>query len=222
MQSPGAPCSEAPILKFLPFVSEVQWDDGVGSGEGPPWPPHLPGADPQSSNLLSSPIPGGNLGGWGPGPNVCTPCSKLWGQAPSKCQHSPHKYFHTKRVQHCRSAQSLSRVRLFVTSWTAARQASLSIANSQSLLKLMSIVLVMPSNRLILCRPLLLPPSTFPSIRVFSNKSVLPIRWPKHWSFSFSISPSNEYSVLISFRMDWLDLLAVQVTLKSLLQHHSL
>jgi len=111
--------------------------------------------------------------------------------------------------------------KLFVTPWTAARQASLSITNSRSLLKLMSIESVMPSNHLILCFPLLLPPSIFPSIRVFSNESVLRIRWPKYWSFSFSISPSNEYSVLISFRMDWLDLLAVQGTLKSLLQHHS-
>ena len=118
------------------------------------------------------------------------------------------------------SVQSLSRVQLFVTPWTAARQASLSITNSQSLLKLMSIKLVMPSNYLILCCPLLLP-SVFPSIRVFSNESVLCITWPKYWSFSFSISPSNEYSRLISFRMDWLDLLAVQGTLKSLLQHHS-
>ena len=104
--------------------------------------------------------------------------------------------------------------------WTAARQASLSSTNSWSLLKLMSIELVMPSNHLILCQPLL-PSSIFPSIRVFSNESVLRIRWPKYWSFSFSISPSNEYSVLISCRMDWLDLLAVQGTLKSLLQHHS-
>ena len=119
------------------------------------------------------------------------------------------------------SVQSLSCVRLFVTPWTAARQASLSIAKSQSLLKLMSIVLVMPSNHLILCCPLLLPPSVFPSIRIFSNESVLRIRWPKYWSFNFSISPSNEYSGLISFRMNWLDLLAVQGTLKSLLQHHS-
>ena len=100
-------------------------------------------------------------------------------------------------------------------------QASLSIANSWSLLKLMSVKPVMPSNHLITCRPLLLPPSTFPGIRVFSNESVLHIRWPKHWSFSFSISPSNEYSVLISFRIAWLDLPAVQGTLKSLLQHHS-
>ena len=119
------------------------------------------------------------------------------------------------------SVQSLSRVRLFVTSWTAARQASLSITNSWSLLKLMSIESVMPSNHLILCCPLLLLPSIFPSIRVFSNESALHIRWPKYWSFSFSISPSNEYSGLISFRMDWLDLLAVQGTLKSLLQYHS-
>ena len=102
-----------------------------------------------------------------------------------------------------------------------ARQASLSIANSQSSLKLMSIELVMPSNHLILCHPLLLLPSIFPSIRVFSNKSVLCNRWPKYWSFSFSISPSNEHSGLISFRMDWVDLLAVQGTLKGLLQHHS-
>ena len=119
------------------------------------------------------------------------------------------------------SVQSLSRVRFFATPWTAARQASLSITNSQILLKLMSIKLVMSSNHLILCHPLLLPPSVFPSIRVFSKKSVLHIRWPKYWSFSFSISPSNEYSGLISFRTDWLDLLAVQGTLKSLLQHHS-
>ena len=108
-----------------------------------------------------------------------------------------------------------------MTPWTAARQASLSIINSWSLLKLMSIELVMPSNHLILCCPLLLLPSIFPSIRIFSNESVLPIRWPKYWSFSFSTSPSNEYSGLISFRMDRLDLLAVQGTLKSLLQHHS-
>ena len=118
------------------------------------------------------------------------------------------------------SVQSLSRVRLFATPWTTAHQASLSITKSWSLLKLMSIESVMPSNHLILCRPLLLPPSIFPSIRVFSNKSVLHIRWPKYWSFSFSISPSNEYSGLISFRMDWLDLFAIQGTLKSLLQHH--
>jgi len=108
-----------------------------------------------------------------------------------------------------------------VTPWTAAPQASLSITNSRSLCKLMSIESVMPSNHLIFCRPLLLLPSIFPSIRVFSNKSALHIRWPKYWSFSFNISPSNEHSVLISFRMDWLDLLAVQGTLKSLLQHHN-
>ena len=119
------------------------------------------------------------------------------------------------------SVQSLSHVWLFVNPWTAAHQTSLSITNPESLLKLMSIKLVMPSNHLILCRPLLLLPSIFPSIRVFSHESVLCTRWPKYWSFSFSISPSNEYSGLISFRMDWLDLLAVQGTLKSLLQHHS-
>ena len=119
------------------------------------------------------------------------------------------------------SVQSLSCVRLFATSWTAAHQASLSITNSWSLLELMSFESVMPSNHLILCRPLLLQPSIFPSIRVFSNESALCLRWPKYWSFSFNISPSNEYSGLIYFRMDWLDLLAVQGTLKSLLQHHS-
>ena len=114
-----------------------------------------------------------------------------------------------------------SRVRLFVTPWTTACQASLSITNSWSLLKLMSIGLVMPSNHLILCCPLFLLPSIFPSIRGVLNESGLRIRWPKYWSFSFNISPSNELPGLISFRMDWLDLLAVQVTLKSLLQHHS-
>ena len=123
------------------------------------------------------------------------------------------------------SVQSLSRFRLFATQWTAACQASLSITNSQSLPKLMFIELVMPSSHLILCHPLLLLPSIFPSIRVFSNESVLRIRWPKYWSFSFNInecwSLSNEYSGMISFRMDWLDLLAVQGTLKSLLQHQS-
>ena len=119
------------------------------------------------------------------------------------------------------SVQLLSCVWSFETLWTAACQASLSIANSQTLIKLMSIELVMPSNHPILCGPLLLLPSIFPSIRVFSNESVLCIRWPKYWSFTFSISSSNEYSGMISFRMDWLDLLAVQGTLKSLLQHHS-
>ena len=119
------------------------------------------------------------------------------------------------------SVQLLSHIRLFATPWTAAHQASLSITNSQSLLKLMSIESMMPCNHFILCHLLLLPPSIFPSIRVFSNESVLHIRWPKYWSFSFSISSSNEYSGLISFRMAWLDLLAVQGTLKSLLQYHS-
>ena len=119
------------------------------------------------------------------------------------------------------SIQSLSCVWLFVTPWTAAHQASLSIPNPQSLLKLMSIESVMPSNHLSLCHPLLFPPSIFPRIRVFSNESVPHIRWPKYWSFSFSIRPSNEYSELISFRMDWLALLAIQGTLKSLFQHHS-
>jgi len=119
------------------------------------------------------------------------------------------------------SIQSLSRVQLSATPWTAAHQASVSITNSRNLLKLMSMESVMLSNHLILCHPLLLLPSIFPSIRVFSNESVLRIRWPKYWSFSFLISPSNEYSGLISFRMDWLDLFAIQGTLKSLLQNHS-
>ena len=117
--------------------------------------------------------------------------------------------------------QLLSCVRFFETSWTVACQASLSITNSWSLFRLMSIELLMPSNHLILCHPLLFLPSIFPSVRVFSSESVLCISWPKYWSFSFSISPSNEYSGLISFRMQWLELLAVQGTLKSLLQYHS-
>ena len=117
--------------------------------------------------------------------------------------------------------QSISHVRLFVTPWATAHQASLSITNSWSLLKLMSIALVMPSNHLILCCPLIIPPSIFPSIMVFSNESVLHVRWPTYWSFSFNISPSNEYSGLISFQIDWFDLLAVQGTVKSLPQHHS-
>ena len=119
------------------------------------------------------------------------------------------------------SVQSLSRVRLFATPWTAARQVSLSITNFQSPPKPVSIESVMPSIHLILCRPLLLLPSIFPSIRVFSNESARYMRWPKYWSFSFSTSPSNEHPGLVSFRIDWLDLLAVQGTLKSLLQHHS-
>ena len=117
--------------------------------------------------------------------------------------------------------QWLNRVTLFAIPWTAAQQASLSITNSWSLLKLMTTELVMPSNHLILCQPLLCPPSIFPSIKIFSNESALCVRWPKYWSFHFSISPSNKYSGLISFRIDWFDLSAVQGTLKSLLQHHS-
>ena len=130
----------------------------------------------------------------------------------------PH--LHTEYIPFS-SVQSLSHVWFLVTPRTAACQASLSITNSRNLLELMSIESVVPSNHLINCHPLLLPPSIFPSIRVFSNESVLSIRWPKYWSFSFNISPSNEYSGLISFRMDWLNFLAVQGTLKSLLQHHS-
>ena len=126
-----------------------------------------------------------------------------------------------KSTRPFRSDQSLSRVRLFATPWIAARQASLSITNSQSSLRLTSIESVMPSSHLILCRPLLLLPSIPPSIRVFSNESTLRVRWPKYWSFSFSIIPYKEIPWLISFRMDWLDLLVVQGTLRSLLQHHS-
>ena len=126
-----------------------------------------------------------------------------------------HAFVVSPRALQFSSVQLLSHVWLFATPWTAAHQASLCITKSRSLLKLMSIESVMPSNHLILCHPLLLPPSIFPTIRVFSNESLLPIRWPKDWNFS--ISPSNEYSGLISFRMDWLDLLAVQGTLKSLL-----
>ena len=127
--------------------------------------------------------------------------------------------FSSKTEESISSVQSLSHVHLLATPWTAAHQVSLSITSSQSLLQLMSIKLMMPFNFLIFCRPLLLPPSIFPSIRVFPNESVLHFRWPKYWHFS--ISPSNEYSGLISFRMDWFDLLAIQGTLKSLLQHHN-
>ena len=126
--------------------------------------------------------------------------------------------YHLILISNISSVQSLSHVQLFATPWTAARQASLSITNSRSLLQLMAIELVMPSNHFILCCPLLLLPSMFPSIRVFSNESVVRIRWPKYWSFRFSISPSKEYSGPISFRMDWLDFLVVQGTTKSLLQ----
>ena len=162
---------------------------------------------------------------------VCV-CSRH--MKPNKSKHQSLEQGHARRwVPHAlnnlklpkgfwfSSAQSFGHVQLFVTPWTTACQASLPIINSQSLLKLMSIESVMPSNHLILCCTLLLLPSIFPNIRVFSNESVLHIRWPKYWSFSFSISPSNEHPGLISFRMDWLDLLAVQGTLKSLLQYHS-
>ena len=139
----------------------------------------------------------------------------------SASSHSHESLMREKDNSPCSLLQLLSYVWLFVTPWTAAHQASLSIINSQSLLKLMSVESVMPSNHLNFCCPLLLLPSIFPSIRVFSNESVLPIRWPKYWSFSFNTSHSSEHPGLISFRMDWLDLLPVQGTLKSLLQHHS-
>ena len=140
---------------------------------------------------------------------------------PYLASHSTSSFGYLKDIFYLSSVQSLSRVQLFAIPQTAVHQASLFITNSQSLHKLMSIELVMPSNRRILCCPLFFLPSIFPSIRIFSNESVLHIRWPKYWSFSLSISPSKEYSGLISFRTDWLDLLAVQGTLKSLLQHHS-
>ena len=143
-----------------------------------------------------------------------------------KSQNAKQKQYCNKFSKECknqfRSVQSLNHVRLFVTLWTAAHQASLSITNSRSLLIFIFTESVMPSNYVILWRPLLLPPSIFPSIRVFSNESVLHMRWPKYWSFSFSIIPPKEHPGLISFRMDWLELLAVQGTLKSLLQHHCL
>ena len=144
-------------------------------------------------------------------------CNITWSSSSWNLENSC-KHFKNNSVQ---SIQSLSHIRLFATPWIAARQASLSITNSRSLLKLMSIESLIPSSNLILCRPLLLLPPIPPSIRVFSIKSTLCVRWPKYRSFSFSLSPSNEHPGLISFRMDWLDLLAVQGTLKSLLQHHS-
>ena len=137
------------------------------------------------------------------------------------CFYAIHSNFPFLRTPSVSSVQSLSHVHLFVTLWTAARQTSLSITNSQSLLKLTSIELMMPSKHLILCHPLLLTPSVFPSIWVFSNESVIHIGWPKYWSFSFNISLFKKYSGLISFRMSWLDLLAVQGTLKRLLHYHS-
>ena len=143
------------------------------------------------------------------------PQDRKWGLSCRSTTRSVHRWKKSSSVQ------SLSPFRLFATPWTAACQASLSITSLQSLLKFMSIELVMPSNYLTICRPLLFLPSIFPSIRVFSSESVLRIRWPKDWSFSFSFSPSNEYSGLISFRMDWLDLFVLKGTLKSLLQHHS-
>ena len=143
-----------------------------------------------------------------------------WGAIAFSERYSINNTYYILKIQFS-SVQSLSRVRLFATPSIAARQASLSITNSRSLLKLMPIELVMSSSHLILCHPLLLLPPIPPSIRVFSNKSTLRMRWPKYWRSSFTISPSNEHPGLISFRMDWLDLLAVQGTLKSLLQHHS-
>ena len=148
----------------------------------------------------------------------------IWGQVPNHCERplaEKDLVQEEKGTKEDSSVQSFSHVQLLATPWTATHQASLPFTNSQNWFKLMSIESVMPSNHLILCCPLLLPLWIFPSIRVFSNESVLCIRWPKYWTFSFYVNPSNEYSGLISFRMDWLDPLAVQRTLKSLLQHHS-
>ena len=150
---------------------------------------------------------------------IITKILENWNQQ-QKRELSPRSKDSTYTVQFS-LVQSLSHVWLFETPWTAARQASLSITNSRSSIRFTSIESVMPSSHLILCRPLLLLPPILPSIRVFSNESTLRMRWPKYWSFSFNISPSNEHPGLISFRMDWLDLLAVQGTIKSLLQHHS-
>ena len=181
-----------------------------------------------SSQVPGSPSPWGFVDrAWAPGsgrprlPLICMLLHFSEPQLPCPQKRDTMHAKYTAGYQVSQPVQSPSRVRLFATPWTPARQASLSITNSRSSLKLTSIMSVMPSNHLVLCRPLLLQPSIFPSIRVFSNELVLRIRWPKYWSFSFSISPSNEYSGLISFRMDWLDILAVQGTLKSLLQHHS-
>ena len=178
-------------------------------------------AEAESSAPLQTQSPGGSC---------CSPSHtpvSLFHSSSKKDNISPFipGYTHTHTITHffvysSQSLQLLSHVRLFTTPWIATRQASLSITNSQSLLKLMSIELAIPSNPLILCHPLLLLPPIFPSIKVFANESALCIRWPKYWSFSFKISPSNEHPGLISFRMDWLDL-AVQGTLKHLLQHHS-
>ena len=157
---------------------------------------------------------------WNQEPYLQVLISSLWSKPGGYINHT-FFLFNQKRKLKFNSVQSLTHIRLIVTPWIAACQASLSITNSWSLLKLMSIESVMPSNHLILYYPLLLLPSVLPSTRVFSNESVLHIRWPKYWSFSFKIGPFNEYSELISFRMDWLDLLAVQGTPKSLLQYHS-
>ena len=151
--------------------------------------------------------------------DCCTPPPQVYWPGTSEKYRGPKTLSHKQLFSSAQFSHSV--VSDSATPWTATCWASLSITNSWSLFKLMSIKSVMPSNHLILCCPLLLPPSIFPSIRVFSSESVPCIRWPKYWSFSFSISPSNDYSGLISFRMDWLDLLAVQGTLKSLLQHHS-
>jgi len=158
------------------------------------------------------------------GPNCVSPPLEFLTPYPPVCENVlvfRDRVIKFKKITQFSSVQSLSCVQLSATTWTAVCQTSLSITNSQSLYKLMSFESVMPSNHLILCHPLLLPPSIIPSIRVFSNESVCCIRWPKYWSFSFSISPSNEHPGLISFRMDWLDLLVAQGTPKSLLQHHS-
>ena len=173
----------------------------------------------QERTLESVAIPYSRWSSWPRDGTLCLLCLLHWqGDSLPLCDPGNLYIYSNISVQF---SSSLNCVWLFATPWTTARQASLSITNSQSLLKLISIESVMPSNHLLFCCPLLLPRSIFPSIRVFSNESVFLIKWLKYWSFTFNISPSNEYSGLISFRMDWLGLLAVQVTLKSLLQHHS-
>ena len=168
-----------------------------------------------SSRQCSGPAEEAGLSWWHPQGQVPRPCPAVIAEGPRHLDPA------SPQAPPFSSVQSPSRVQLFENPWTAAHEASLSITNSHNLLKLKSIESVVPSNHLILCHPPLLPPSVFPSIRVFSNESVLCIRWTKYWSFSFSINPSSAYSGLISLRMDWLDLLAVRGTLKSLLQHHS-
>ena len=197
------------------FTQKVDSDRklGIGAGDG-----SKPRSSRQEEDGLNPSIEAKNEASLLPGPLGASSKGGLGSPGHTHPQHQHRRTENNPHVPpHILQVSQFSRVQLFATPWTAARQASLSITNSRSLPKPISIESVMPSNCLILCHPLLLLPSIFPSIRVFSNESALHIRWPKYWSFSFSISPLNEYSRLISFRMDWLDLLAVQGTLKSFL-----